>query len=475
MAKARSIFVCQSCGAQFPKWMGRCQECGEWNTVTEEMPASTGGLAGLAGLAGKAAGNAPRRSGMSTIAPGSAQAVPLAEVADHDAASRLATGIPEVERVLGGGLLPGSVCLLGGDPGIGKSTLVLQLLDKLGAAGHAGLYISGEESAGQIKNRAQRLSISGANVHLLAEVELERMAPEIERLTPALIVVDSIQTVRTGELDSIAGNVSQVRACAARLIHHAKTHGATVLLIGHVTKEGALAGPRTLEHMVDVVLYLEGASERPQRILRSVKNRFGPTGEIGLFQMTETGLEAVSNPSTLFLEERSQGAPGTVVFAGMEGTRPLLIEIQALVGDNASPYARRTAVGMDGNRVALLQAVVEKHLGDNLGGLDIYLNVVGGLRLNEPALDAAALAAMLSSYRKRPMHPTTILFGEVGLAGELRGVSHAAERLAEAARLGFTRAILPTANAKGLTNPPKELEIHGASSVADLAELVLGR
>lgn len=465
MAKSRTVYVCQSCDAQSPKWLGRCTECGEWNSLIEEIPPSA-----------HSSGLQSSRGGSLSLGPtGSGKAIPLTEVAEHDASSRLATGIPEVERVLGGGLLPGSVCLLGGDPGIGKSTLVLQLLDKLGQGGHTGLYISGEESAGQIKNRAQRLGIQGHQVHLLAEVELERMAPEIERLSPALIVIDSIQTVRTGELDSIAGNVSQVRACAARLIHHAKTQGATVLLIGHVTKEGALAGPRTLEHMVDVVLYLEGASERPQRILRSVKNRFGPTGEIGLFQMTAAGLEAVSNPSTLFLEERSTGTPGTVVFAGMEGTRPLLIEIQALVGENATAYARRTAVGMDGNRVALLQAVVEKHLGENLAGLDIYLNVVGGLRLGEPALDAAALAAMLSSYRARPLHPTTILFGEVGLAGELRGVSHAAERLAEAARLGFTRAILPAANLRGLTNPPKNLETHGVTTVQELAELALGK
>ena len=472
MAKPRSIFVCQSCGAQFPKWLGRCQECGEWNSLVEELQTSSpgGGLVG-SGISGKRTG-------------GTTKAVPLSQVAEHDASRRLATGIPEIERVLGGGLLPGSVCLLGGDPGIGKSTLVLQLLEQLGRAGHTGLYISGEESAGQIKNRAERLGITGERIHLLAEVELERMAPEIEQLTPALIVVDSIQTVRTSELDSTAGNVSQVRACAARLIHHAKTQGATVLLIGHVTKEGALAGPRTLEHMVDVVLYLEGSSERPQRILRSVKNRFGPTGEIGLFQMTAIGLEAVSNPSTLFLEERSQGASGTVVFAGMEGTRPLLIEIQALVGDNASAYARRTAVGMDGNRLALLQAVVEKHLGDHLGGLDIYLNVVGGLRLGEPALDAAALVAMLSSFRQRPLHPTTIVFGEVGLAGEIRGVSHAAERLAEAARLGFTQAILPAVNLRGMestpgstskSNPPANIQTHGVSTVLELAEIALGK
>lgn len=448
MAKKRTAYACQSCGASHPKWVGRCGVCDEWHSVVEEILPPPGEL--------KVQG------------PG-AKATPLTDVSAEGAGTRLQTGIKEVDRVLGGGLFPGSAVLLGGAPGIGKSTLVLQMLASLGAVGKEGLYVSGEESAYQIRSRADRLGVKGAGVHLMAEVELERMAPEITRLSPALLVVDSIQTVRSNELDSTAGTVSQVRAAAAQLIQHAKTTGSALLLIGHVTKEGAIAGPRLLEHMVDVVLYLEGEGERTQRVLRSVKNRFGAVHEIGLFQMTPGGLEGVDNPSSLFLAERTAEAPGTVVFAGMEGTRPLLIEIQALVGETASNYPRRTAVGMDVNRAGLLQAVIEKHLGGNLSGLDVYLNVVGGLRLSEPALDAAVVAAMLSSFRRVPIPIDTVVFGEVGLTGEFRAVPFMPERLAEAARLGFSRAVVPGRSANKVPKTGK-LEVITVPGVKELAE-----
>jgi DNA repair protein RadA/Sms len=487
MARHRPAYACTHCGARFPKWMGRCPECGAWHTVEEDLSAFGDGVVRLRPRPGAEGGPhqarplrpAPAAPGAGADAasapPGAGtQPGPGAEPAEPPEPPRLATGIGEVDRVLGGGLLPGSVVLLGGDPGIGKSTLVLQMLDRIAAQGHPTLYVSAEESAGQIRSRATRLGLQGQSVHVLPEVELETILAELDRLRPALAVVDSIQTVRTPELDGIAGNVSQVRACASALIQHAKMRGGTVILVGHVTKEGALAGPRTLEHMVDVVLYLEGRDERPQRILRSVKNRFGTIHEIGLFAIGARGLEPVDNPGALFLSERSAGAPGTVVFVAMEGSRPLPIEIQALVGDHANPYARRTAAGLDGNRALLLQAVVEKHLGDALSGVDVYLNVVGGLRIAEPALDAAVVAAMLSSYRNCAVDAGTVVFGEVGLTGELRGVRYTPERLAEAARLGFTRAVVPAGPEGARPRAPKGLKLTPVPTVKALAEALFG-
>jgi DNA repair protein RadA/Sms len=458
MARHRPAFYCRHCEARFPKWMGRCSECGEWNTVEEDLSAYGPGVVSLSGRGGGAPGPSAR---------------PLAEVEAAASAGRLATGLEEVDRVLGGGLLAGSVTLLGGDPGIGKSTLVLQMLERLAAAGHGALYVSGEESPAQIKGRAERLGLADASLHLLAEVELGRIAAEMGRLAPRLVVVDSIQTVRSDALEAGAGSVSQVRSCAAHLIQLAKRDGSAVILVGHVTKDGALAGPRTLEHMVDVVLYLEGPegrSERPQRILRSVKNRFGASNEIGLFTMTGRGLAAVADPGALFLGERIPEAAGTVVFVGMEGTRPLPVEIQALVGERTTAYPQRTAVGLDSNRSALLQAVIEKHLGDVLGGLDIFLNVVGGLRLSEPALDAAVVAALLSSFRNRPIDPATVVFGEVGLTGELRGVPFTPERLAEAARLGFRTAVLPAPRGDAPPAAPKGMRAVPAKTLSALSE-----
>ncbi|MDH5752322.1 MAG: DNA repair protein RadA [Deltaproteobacteria bacterium] len=455
MARSRKIFLCRQCGAEFPKWMGRCPECGEWNTVEEDLSAYGPSVVRLHhGPGGEDSG----------------QSRPLLEAAQAEEPLRMATGLPELERVLGGTLPAGAVILLGGDPGIGKSTLVLQLLSGLGAAGYQALYISGEESASQIKLRAQRLGCPVEGVSLLAEVDLERMLAEIQRARPRLVVVDSIQTVRSGQLDAATGNVSQVRACAASLIEAAKRLDVALVLVGHVTREGTLAGPRSLEHMVDVVLYLEGLEERPQRLLRSVKNRFGSSNEVGLFEMTPRGLATLENPSSLFLGQRNSSAPGTVVFPGIEGTRPLLVEIQALVGENSTATPRRTAVGVEPNRVAMLQAVIEKHLGDVLSGLDIYLNVVGGLRLSEPAVDAAVVAALLSSFRNRPIDHDTVVLGEVGLTGELRPVRFMQERLAEAARLGFKKALLPEAGPAAPDNrPPPGLEADRVKNVTQLA------
>jgi DNA repair protein RadA/Sms len=449
--------------------MGRCAECGAWNSVEEDLAAYGPGVVSLHGRkgAGRAAGPESEPA-----------ALPLVDVPTAGAEARLATGLGEVDRVLGGGLLAGSAVLLGGDPGIGKSTLVLQVLARIAAQGARTLYVTAEESAAQIKGRAERLGLGGEGVHVLPEVELETILAEIERLAPALAVVDSIQTLRTPELDGSAGGVTQVRACAAALIQQAKARGCALVLVGHVTKEGALAGPRTLEHMVDVVLYLEGRDERPQRVLRSAKNRFGTVNEIGLFAMTGNGMEPVADPGALFLAERATGAPGTVVFVGMEGSRPLPIEIQALVGDHSSAAVRRTALGLDPSRAALLQAVIEKHLGDALSGVDVYLNVVGGLRLSEPALDAAVVAALLSSHRNRALHPATVVFGEVGLTGELRAVRYTPERLAEAARLGFTHAVVPggPARADGGPRPlpPEGLHVSPVADVRALAEALFG-
>lgn len=465
MARNRLAYVCTQCGARYPKWMGRCSECDAWNSVEEDLGPYGPGVVRLGPR-----GPAGSRPGLGGDVPASRT---LSELAAEEEAPRLVTGIAELERVLGGGLLPGSVVLLGGDPGIGKSTLVLQVLARVAAQGRRTLYVSAEESPAQVRHRAGRLGLNGEGVHLLAEVELEAVEAEIGRLAPALVVVDSIQTLRTAELDGSAGNVSQVRACAAALIRQAKARGCALVLVGHVTKEGALAGPRTLEHMVDVVLYLEGRDERPQRILRTAKNRFGTVNEIGLFAMTAHGLEPVDNPGALFLSERSAGAPGTVVFVGMEGSRPLPIEVQALVGERASAYPQRTAAGLDANRAALLQAVIEKHLGDALAGVEVYLNVVGGLRITEPALDAAVVAALLSSYRNRPVPPATVVFGEVGLTGELRSVRYTPERLAEAARLGFAHAVVPPARGGGPA-APDGLRVSAVPHLRALADALFG-
>ena len=454
MAKLKSQFSCQSCGFVTAKWLGRCPECGGWNTLAEEAvrrePPPAGGLAGE-------------------------RAVPLAEVRG-DAAPRLLSGIAELDRVLGGGLVPGSLVLLGGDPGIGKSTLLLQALQALAAPQHGPprpiLYVSGEESVQQTALRAARLGTQAASLYVLAETRLERLLEEAARLQPAVLAVDSIQTVHAPEIESIPGSLGQVREAAGRLLTFAKQRGVATVIVGHVTKEGALAGPKTLEHVVDAVIHFEGEAGHPYRILRATKNRFGSTNEVGVFEMHGDGLREVPNPSALFLAERPVGVPGSAVVGALEGARPLLVEVQALVA-SASGVPRRAALGIDPNRVSLLLAVIERRAGIDVVGLDVFVNVAGGVRLGEPAADLGLVAAIASSASRRPVDERTICFGEVGLAGEVRAVAQAEPRLAEAEKLGFRRCVLPEQNRARL-HGRHDLELIGVRDVeAALAALLV--
>ena len=425
--KTKTLYCCQKCGYQAAKWMGRCPDCDSWNSLVEEVQTRP----------------APqRRGGGPTATP-----LPISRVA-ADAESRIPCGIAEFERVLGGGLVAGSVVLIGGDPGIGKSTLLLQVMDQLARREGVVLYVSGEESAQQIRLRGSRMGIAADSLYLLAETSLENIMHHVQQLHPRVIVIDSIQTIFTPELESAPGSVSQVRESAGRLMTLAKGSGIPVFLVGHVTKEGSIAGPRVLEHMVDTVLYFEGDSGHPFRILRAVKNRFGSTNEIGVFEMHESGLTEVQNPSELFLAERPLGGAGSVVVATLEGSRPLLVELQALVTSSSLAMPRRTTIGLDHNRLALLDAVLEKKVGLHLAGQDIFLNAAGGVRLNEPAVDLGMVAAVASSHLDKAVDPQTLLLGEVGLAGEVRGITQPEMRVKEAAKLGFTRCILPAGNIK---------------------------
>ena len=426
VAKRASHYVCQSCGTVAAKWAGRCEACGEWNSLVEEAApgAAPGGL-----------GRGGRRGKTITLheLEGPAESCP-----------RRFTGIAELDRVCGGGLVPGSAVLIGGDPGIGKSTLLIQAAVGLGAGSGDCIYISGEESIEQLRLRAQRLGLSGSAVRLASATAVRDIAASLEGpALPAAVIVDSIQTMYVDTLESAPGTVSQVRASAQELIRLAKTRGFTLFLVGHVTKEGMLAGPRVLEHMVDTVLYFEGERGHPFRILRAVKNRFGPTDEIGVFEMTDRGLLEVANPSALFLAERRGNASGVAVFAGIEGTRPLLVEVQALV--SASPLAtpRRAVVGWDSARLAMVLAVLEARCGLALAGKEVYLNIAGGLRISEPAADLAVVGALVSAASGQALPEDTVIFGEVGLSGEVRGVSQADLRLKEATKLGFRRALVP--------------------------------
>ncbi|HHQ42923.1 MAG TPA: DNA repair protein RadA [Chromatiales bacterium] len=430
-ARARTVYVCSACGAESPKWAGRCPECGAWNTLGETTvqaagPPRAGARAGFAGAAGR---GGPVR---------------LAEVRGAEA-GRLATGIEELDRVLGGGLVPGSVVLLGGDPGVGKSTLLLQataaVADRVGA-----LYVTGEESPEQVALRAARLGLEGAPLALLAETAVERIVAEAERARPAVMVVDSVQTLWTEALQSAPGSVAQVRESAAQLTRFAKASGTTVLLVGHVTKEGTLAGPRVLEHMVDTVLYFEGEPGGRLRMVRAVKNRYGAVNELGVFAMTDRGLRAVGNPSAIFLSRHGEAVPGSVVMAALEGTRPLLVEVQALVDQSPLANPRRLAQGLDGARLAMLLAVLHRHGGVGLLDQDVYVNVVGGVRVAETAADLPVVLAALSSFRGRALPRELVVFGEVGLAGEVRPVPGGEQRLREAARQGFRHAIVPRGN-----------------------------
>src|SRR5215831_3770460 len=427
MARRGPTFVCQNCGAVSGRWQGKCDACGEWNTIVEEAAAADARLAGP--------GKPPRKGRPFALEPLAGET--------HDA-PRLPSGIAELDRVTGGGFVRGSVLLVGGDPGIGKSTLLIQAAAALARAGHRAVYISGEEAVAQVRLRAERLGLASAPVELAAETAVEDIIATLAQgKTPRLVVIDSIQTMWTDAVESAPGTVTQVRGSAQALIRFAKRSGAAVILVGHVTKDGQIAGPRVVEHMVDAVLSFEGDGAHQFRILRAVKNRFGPTDEIGVFEMTGSGLREVTNPSELFLSERDLGTPGTAVFAGIEGTRPLLVEMQALVVPTTLGTPRRAVVGWDNNRLAMVLAVLEAHCGVRLSGHDVYLNVAGGLRIQEPAADLAAAAALVSSLANAPLPSDAVYFGEISLSGMVRPVAQPAARLKEAAKLGFNRAFVP--------------------------------
>jgi DNA repair protein RadA/Sms len=450
--KIKTVYVCQSCGSQSPRWMGKCPDCGQWNTLTEERiekPKDIGSH-----RRGKAA-----------------EPLALSEIRTGDE-NRFVTKIGELDRVLGGGVVAGSVVLIGGDPGIGKSTLVLQMMRQVSELRGRALYVSGEESPAQIKMRAERLGVKAENLYVLAETSLDEILRAAEHLEPQAIVVDSVQTVFTPELPSAPGSVGQVREVSGRLMLHAKRTGIPTFLIGHVTKDGAIAGPRVLEHIVDTVLYFEGDRSHAFRVLRAVKNRFGSTNEIGVFEMKESGLAEVANPSQLFLAERPKDATGSVVVSSLEGTRPILAELQALVTPTKMTMPRRTSIGVDYNRVSLLIAVLEKRVGMHLMGMDVFVNVVGGLKIDETSVDLGVVAAVASSFREKPIDPNTVVMGEVGLAGEVRGISQAEMRLKDAAKLGFTRCVLPAVNVEKMekTSALRNMQLMGVRTVDEAME-----
>src|SRR5512142_2663269 len=455
-AKARTVFACSECGHQSPKWLGQCPACRQWNTLQEEVvaPAPRDG--------------APARGWGGDVA----RPIPLHEVEASEEA-RQKTGMSELDRVLGGGVVPGALVLLGGDPGIGKSALLLAARDRLALARpeRPVLYVSGEESARQVKLRADRLRVAAPNLSILAETDAQKILRVAEGLAPAAVAIDSIQTQYLPELPSAPGTVTQIRESAARFMAFAKTTETPVFLVGHVTKDGAIAGPRVLEHMVDTVLYFEGGGAHPYRVLRAHKNRFGSASEIGVFEMKTGGLAEVPNPSALFLAERPADAPGSAVTAVLNGTRTVLVEVQALVSDNGLGTPRRTALGIDTNRVALLAAVMDKKLGLEILGCDVFVNVAGGLSVDDPAADLACVAALASSFRDRALPARTLVLGEVGLAGEVRAVSQPEVRLAEAARLGFERAIVPAASARHAEAPPG-IALEGVATVADALDRI---
>lgn len=445
--KKRLKYSCQSCGHSSPRWLGRCPGCSAWNSFVEERVFET-----------------PRPAPQG----GEVRALPLSELKGADV-YRVRTGNREFDRVLGGGMVPGGAVLIGGEPGIGKSTLILEAMGSYAAGGGAVLYVTGEESLRQIGMRAERLGVSSSTVVVAAETCLEKVFELIKSSTPGAIVIDSVQTLFTIECEASPGSVTQLRETSARLIARAKSMDATLFLIGHVTKEGFIAGPRTLEHMVDTVLYFEGDKDHQYRLLRAVKNRFGSIMETGIFEMTEAGLKEVLNPSEVFLAERPLGATGSAVVPSIEGTRTILVEVQSLVCPTNFGVPRRTIVGVDYNRVMILAAVLEKKAALVLNNFDIFVKVAGGIRLTEPAADLAIIASVSSNYLDKPLEAKTVVFGEVGLTGEVRAVGRAAERVAEAAKLGFTRCILPRGNLKGL-KAPKRMELKGVGTVQEAME-----
>ena len=458
--KQKTIFACQECGAQSPKWLGRCPDCGAWNSLVEERPMPAAAPGGAPGVAEK------RYSLSAAAGP------QLYADIDTVVAERLSTGIVEFDRVLGGGVVPGSLVLIGGEPGIGKSTLLLQAAAHFAASVGPVLYSSGEESEHQIKSRGERLGIPSAPLYILAETCLERILEEIARLRPAFVIVDSIQTVFSLKFQSAPGSIGQVRESATQLLFAAKGQNIPTFLVGHVTKEGSLAGPKALEHIVDTVLYFEGEKHHAHRIVRAVKNRFGAVSELGVFEMTGRGLRAVPNPSQLFLSERPAGAPGSAVLCCIEGSRPMLVEVQALVSTSTYGNARRMASGLDPNRLSLLLAVLEKRAGVNLIAEDVFVNIAGGIAVDEPAADLAIVASVASSVRNRPIKAGTAVFGEVGLAGEVRGITQAGLRVREAAQMGFTRCIVPEGNCSP-DDVPAGFELVPVKNVADALDQLM--
>lgn len=456
-SKVQFQYVCQSCGNTSPRWLGKCPACGDWNSYVEEKV------------------EREKR----TILKSNPNSYPIAitEIGSGKE-ERIPTKIVELDRVLGGGFVPGSVVLVGGDPGIGKSTLALQMLNNLGISNtdktnRAKLtvfYVTGEESPEQVKMRAGRIGVGRDTIFVFSETLVENIIGQIVKLAPAVVVIDSIQTMYSEDFPSAAGSVGQIRECSAKLMQYAKINGTVVFLIGHVTKEGTIAGPKVLEHLVDTVLYFEGGREHPYRILRAVKNRFGSTNEIGVFEMNESGLEEVKNPSEMFLSERPKGASGSVVTPSLEGTRPILVEIQALVSPCNFGVPRRTTIGLDYNRVSLLAAVLEKRAGLHILGQDIFMNVAGGVRIEEPAIDIGISIAVVSSFLNKPVESDVVVFGEVGLAGEIRGVSQVELRLKEAEKLGFKKCVLPKINLERLKPSETSLTLIGVAAIEKAIE-----
>jgi len=456
LAKRKTTFVCQQCGYESLRWMGKCPGCQQWNTLVEEVMATQSNRHVL-GSKGEQTKSKPEK--ITAI--------------ESESTTRYLTEMGEFNRVLGGGIVPGSLILIGGDPGIGKSTLLLQISGQLAKNQLPVLYISGEESVQQTKLRADRLNIHEDLLYVLAETNLFNVATHIEKLQPSFVIIDSIQTIYREEVSSAPGSVSQVRECTGELMRIAKTNGIPICIVGHVTKEGAIAGPRMLEHMVDTVLYFEGDRHHAYRMLRGVKNRFGSTNELGIFEMKESGLSEVLNPSELFLEERSQGTAGSTVVASMEGTRPVLVEIQALISPSSFGNPRRMATGIDTNRVPLLMAVLEKRVGLMLQNQDAYIKVAGGVKLDEPAIDLAVAVSIASSFRDQPTNPNDIFIGEVGLTGEVRRVSRIEQRVQEAAKLGFKRVICSTYNLQGWTKP-EGIEVIGVDTIQEALVIAMG-
>lgn len=451
MPKPEIIFLCQNCGFESSKWLGRCPACGEWNTFVEEKVIEE---------------KKPKLSGLKVAA--SQKPTPITEV-KFNAEERTSTSIDELDRVLGGGIVSGSVVLVAGEPGIGKSTLMLQIAEALSKNSVSVLYVSGEESSKQIRLRAERLGALSPSLSVLPETDLFAIETAIGELKPKFVIVDSIQTLSRGDLPSAAGSVSQVRECAAYLTILAKQTGVTIFIVGHVTKEGSVAGPRTLEHIVDTVLYFEGESHKQYRMLRGQKNRFGSTNEVGIFEMTGKGLAEVANPSEVFLSERPQMVPGSVVTSTMEGTRPLLVEIQSLVSPTSLQMPRRTVTGLDYNRASIVIAVLDRRLGLKLGSQDIYINVAGGVEIDEPAADLPLAVSIASCYKNKAVDPKTIILGEVGLGGEVRAVSQVVIRIKEAAKLGFKKVVIPKGNMKEIPGV-KGIDVAGVSNVGEAIE-----